>query len=156
MLMKRYIFILSGLLISISILAQKNEVNMLVKSKSQFSVDETVKRIEANLKEKEIQVFALFDHGQNAKDSGMELLPNQVIVFGSPKVGTLLMLQNPEVSIELPLKISVWQDKEGHVWTAFISMKSIADRYDLGDSPIVTNIQNLLASIVEQATTEKR
>lgn len=97
MLMKRYIFILSGLLISISILAQKNEVNMLVKSKSQFSVDETVKRIEANLKEKEIQVFALFDHGQNAKDSGMELLPNQVIVFGSPKVGTLLMLQNPEV-----------------------------------------------------------
>ena len=95
---------------------------MLVKSKSQFSVDETVKRIEANLKEKEIQVFALFDHGQNAKDSGMELLPNQVIVFGSPKVGTLLMLQNPEVSIELPLKISVWQDKDGHVWTAFISI----------------------------------
>lgn len=156
MLMKRYIFILSGLLISISILAQKNEVNMLVKSKSQFSVDETVKRIEANLKEKEIQVFALFDHGQNAKDSDMELLPNQVIVFGSPKVGTLLMQQNPEVSIELPLKISVWQDKEGHVWTAFICMKSIADRYDLGDSPIVTNIQNLLVSIVEQATTEKR
>ena len=153
MLMKRYIFILSGLLISISILAQKNEVNMLVKSKSQFSVDETVKRIEANLKEKEIQVF---DHSQNAKDSGMELLPNQVIVFGSPKVGTLLMQQNPEVSIELPLKISVWQDKDGHVWTAFISMKSIADRYDLGDSPIVTNIQNLLASIVEQGTTEKR
>lgn len=45
---------------------------MLVKSKSQFSVDETVKRIEANLKEKEIQVFALFDHGQNAKDNRLQ------------------------------------------------------------------------------------
>lgn len=129
---------------------------MLVKSKSQFSVDETVKRIETSLKEKNIQVFALFDHGQNAKDSGLELLPNKVIVFGSPKAGTLLMQQNPEVSIELPLKISVWQDNDGNVWTAFISMKSIAERYDLGDTPIIMNIQNLLVTIVEQATNEKR
>lgn len=89
MLMKRYIFILSGLLISISILAQKNEVNMLVKSKSQFSVDETVKRIEANLKEKEIQVFALFDHGQNAKDSDMELLPSSDCIWFSQSRNTI-------------------------------------------------------------------
>lgn len=34
--------------------------------------------------------------------------PNQVIVFGSPKVGTKLMQENPAISIELPLKISVW------------------------------------------------
>lgn len=150
--MKRYMFILSGLLISISALTQKNEVNMLVKSKSQFSVDETAKRIEAYLKEKDIQVFALFDHSQNAKDSGMELMPNKVIVFGSPKVGTLLMQKNPEVSIELPLKISVWQDTGGNVWTAFISMKSIADQYGLGDSPVIMNIQDLLMNIVKAST----
>lgn len=152
--MKRYIFILSGLLMSIMIFAQKKEISMLVKSKSQFSVDETVSRIEANLKERDIQVFALFDHSQNARESGLALMPNKVIVFGSPKAGTLLMQENPEISIELPLKISVWQDAHGDVWAAFISMKSIAGQYGLDDNPTIMKMQDLLVNIIREATSK--
>jgi len=46
----------------------------------------------------------------------MKLPPNKVIVFGSPKVGTLLMQQDPSISLELPLRISVWEDADGKVW----------------------------------------
>lgn len=68
---------------------------------------------------KEVPWFAMFDHGRNASEVGMKLPPNKVIVFGSPKVGTLLMQQDPSISLELPLRISVWEDADGKVWVGF-------------------------------------
>lgn len=56
---------------------------------SRFDVETTVNRIKQNLKEMEIPVFALFDHGKNAREVDLDLRPTQVIVFGSPRVGTL-------------------------------------------------------------------
>ena len=90
--------------------------NLLYTYESQFSVPETMTRIEQTLHTMGVPVFAKFDHGKNAEEVGLQLLPNQVIVFGSPKVGTKLMQDNPSISIELPLKISVWEDKNGSVW----------------------------------------
>ena len=68
---------------------------------------------------------------KNAEEVGLELRPNQVIVFGSPKVGTQLMQENPSISIELPLKISVWEDKNGSVWTTFPQMRVMGAEYGL-------------------------
>ena len=78
----------------------------------------------------------------------MKLLPNEVIVFGSPKVGTKLMQDNPSISIELPLKISVWEDKNGSIWVAFPQMKQMAMNYDMQDSPIIGKMQSLLENII--------
>ena len=60
--------------------------NLLYTYESQFSVAETMARIEQTLKKMEIPVFAKFDHGKNAEEVGLELRPNQVIVFGLPKL----------------------------------------------------------------------
>ena len=87
------------------------------KTVSPFSVDETMRRIEEIIKSQGGSVFAMFDHGRNASEVGMKLPPNKVIVFGSPKVGTLLMQQDPSISLELPLRISVWEDADGKVWS---------------------------------------
>ena len=67
---------------------------------SKFSVDETMGRIEQILQKMDIPVFAKFDHQKNAKEVGLDLRPNQVIVFGSPKVGTKLMQENTAISIK--------------------------------------------------------
>lgn len=95
--------------------------DVLYTYESQFSVAETMENLERNIKAAGIPVFAKFDHGKNAEEVGLKLLPNQVIVFGSPKVGTKLMQENPSISIELPLKISVWEDAKGSVWVTFPS-----------------------------------
>lgn len=58
--------------------------NLLYTYESQFSVTETMARIEQTLKTMGIPVFAKFDHGKNAEEVGLELRPNQVIVFGPP------------------------------------------------------------------------
>lgn len=149
--MRKYISILAGLLFAGAVLAQKGGSNMN-NQESKFSVDETVKRIEHILQTKDIPVFAKFDHRKNAEEAGLKLRPNQVIVFGSPKVGTILMQENPAISIELPLKISVWEDKDGKVWTSFLQMERLASEYGLQKEPIIGKMQKLLEDIVLQAT----
>nr|WP_294480542.1 DUF302 domain-containing protein [uncultured Bacteroides sp.] len=160
--MRKKLFILLALLMSGTILAQNGGTimekmetgandSLLYTYKSQHSVAETMNRIEQTLKRMEIPVFAKFDHGKNAEEVGLELRPNQVIVFGSPKVGTKLMQKNPSISIELPLKISVWEDKDGSVWAAFPQMKIMAAKYGLEGEPVIGKMQELLEKIVVQS-----
>lgn len=125
--------------------------NILYTYESQFSVPETMAKLNQNIKAMGIPVFAIFDHGKNAAEVGLELRPNQVIVFGSPKVGTKLMQDNPSISIELPLKISVWEDKNGSVWVTFPQMEQMALNYNM-DSPIIEKMQDLLENLVAQST----
>jgi len=162
--MKEKLLILIVLLISGTMLAQNGETimkelknhqtetgrngHLLYTYESQFSVAETMARIEQTLKKMEIPVFAKFDHGKNAEEVGLELRPNQVIVFGSPKVGTKLMQDNPSISLELPLKISVWEDKNGSVWATFPQMKMMAAEYGLDGEPVIGKMQELLQKIV--------
>lgn len=145
--MKTQLFILVFMLISATMSAQIGG-KVMKKYESQFSVDETMARIEQTLKTMGIPVFAKFDHGKNAEEVGIELRPNQVIVFGSPKVGTKLMQENPSISIELPLRISVWEDKNGSVWATFPQMKVLAAEYGLEEEPAVGKMQELLEKIV--------
>lgn len=122
--------------------------NLMYTYESQFSVAETMSRIEQTLNAMGIPVFAKFDHGKNAEEVGLKLLPNQVIVFGSPKVGTALMQENPSISIELPLKISVWEDKNGSVWATFPLMKQMGANYGMENNPVINQMQGLLEKIV--------
>lgn len=121
--------------------------NYLYNYESQFSVDETIERLEQNIKKAEIPIFAKFDHSKNAKEVGLKMLPNQVIVLGSPKVGTSLMQENPSISIELPLRISVWEDLNGSVWVSFPQMSRIASNYDMEDNVIIEKMQKLLEGL---------
>lgn len=125
--------------------------NLLYTYESQFNANETMARIEKTLKEMNIPVFALFDHGKNAEEVNLKLRPTQVIVFGSPKVGTKLMQENQSIAIELPLKIAVWEDKDGSVWVSFPQMSPLAEKYGMEGNPVIANMQALLENIVKKA-----
>lgn len=157
--MKKKLLLLTVLLISGMALAQNGGVTLandklMYTYKSQFGVDETMARIEQTLKTMGIPVFAKFDHGKNAEEVGLKLHPNQVIVFGSPKVGTALMQENPSISIELPLRISVWEDKNGSVWTTFPQMKMMAANYGMENNPVIGKMQELLEKIVTTSASQ--
>lgn len=126
--------------------------NALFTYESQFSVDKTIDRINSELKSMNIPVFATFDHSRNASEVGLNLRPTKVIVFGSPKVGTILMQKNQSLAIELPLKISVWEDKDGSVWVNFPLMKEVGKRFSLEDEPIINAMNNLLSKIVKKSS----
>lgn len=142
-----------SLIIPVILIGQnpKNMENHLYISPSHHTVEETVDRIESQLKALNIPVFAKFDHSKNAQSVNMQLRPTQVIVFGAPAVGTPLMELNPAIAIELPLRIAVWEDENKKVWMAFPQMKPLSERYKLQNNPAIEKMQKLLEKLVIQA-----
>lgn len=123
----------------------------LYKVESSFGAEETVRHLEEALKAQDIPVFAVFDHKKNADEVGLSLRPTTVVVFGSPKVGTRLMQENQEIAVELPLKILVWEDKNGKTFLAFPLMKPLGKAYRMEDNPVISNMEVLLEKLVMKA-----
>jgi uncharacterized protein (DUF302 family) len=89
--------------------------NGLVQVTSGYSVDETLQRLEAAFAEKSLELFAVIDHSGEAGKLGLKMPQTKVLIFGSPKAGTPLMLAAPSLAIDLPLKALVAEDAEGKV-----------------------------------------
>jgi beta-galactosidase len=123
-----------------------------VRKRSAFSVQETMNKLESLIKEKGITVFTKINHGENAKDVDLELNDSQVIIFGSPKVGTLMMKKNIFLSLDLPLKIAAVKDKSGDVWVVYNKTNLIKERYNLSDSEILKNVDKLMDNMTDLAT----
>lgn len=106
---------------------------------SRYSVDETVRRLEAALLEKGIMLFALIDHSGEAAAVGLQMPATKLVIFGSPKAGTPLMLASPSAAIDLPLKVLVAEDKSGSVWVSYNAPAYLASRHELPQE-LVANI----------------
>ncbi|MGD0567988.1 MAG: DUF302 domain-containing protein [Candidatus Sulfotelmatobacter sp.] len=113
--------------------------NGLLQVASPYSVDETVKRLEAVLAERGVKVFALIDHSGEAEKVGMKMRPTKVLIFGSPKAGTPLMVAAPSLAIDLPLKALVAEDEGGKVWVSYNSPEYLRERHGVPEE-LVKNI----------------
>ena len=120
----------------------------IVTQESKFSVDETVSRLKTLLGERNVPIFATFDHGENARQVGLELRPTKVVVFGNPKVGTKLMQSSQAIALDLPLRLSVWEDERGRVWVGYRAMEPLAAEYNVKDNATVVVIEQMLENLV--------
>jgi uncharacterized protein (DUF302 family) len=124
--------------------------NGLVHLSSPHSVDETTKRLEAALQSKNIAVFCHIDHSGEAEKVGLAMHPTQLLIFGSPKAGTPLMLASPTLAIDLPLKALIWQDAGNKVWVSYNSPDYLQQRHNIPPELLknIAIIGPLLQSIV--------
>lgn len=100
---------------------------------SNHSVDEAVEKLKGILQARGITLFALIDHSGEAEKAGMNMPPTKLLIFGSPKGGTPLMLASPTSAIDLPLKILVAEDASGKVWVSYNSAAYLKQRHSLPD-----------------------
>jgi uncharacterized protein (DUF302 family) len=103
----------------------------IVDQPSNHSVEQTVERLKNILQSKGVTLFTLVDHSGEAEKVGMQMRPTQLLIFGSPKAGTPLMLAAPSIAIDLPLKILVWEDAQGKVWVSYNSPTYLQERHNL-------------------------
>jgi uncharacterized protein (DUF302 family) len=96
---------------------------------SNHSVDETVEKLKGILNAKGVTLFALIDHSGEAEKAGMKMRPTKLLIFGSPKVGTPVMLAAPSIAIDLPLKVLVWEDISGKAWVSYNSPNYLQARH---------------------------
>jgi uncharacterized protein (DUF302 family)/uncharacterized membrane protein YidH (DUF202 family) len=101
----------------------------MVDRPSNHSVDETVEKLKGILAAKGVALFALVDHSAEAEKVGIKMPPTKLLIFGSPKAGTPLMLAAPSIAIDLPLKILVSEDAQGKVWISYNSPAYLQERH---------------------------
>lgn len=103
----------------------------IIDKASNHSVEQTVEKLKSILQSKGVTLFALVDHSGEAEKVGMKMRPTKLLIFGSPKAGTPLMLAAPSVAIDLPLKILVWEDNQSKVWVSYNSPNYLRERHGL-------------------------
>lgn len=125
----------------------------LIVLESRHSVDQTLDRLEAALKEKGMTVFTRIDHAEGAEKAGLKMPPTQVLVFGNPKIGTPIMGCAPAAAVDFPQKALVWQDQEGQVKLAYNDPQHLAERHHIdGCEAELEKMSKALAGFAKAAT----
>jgi uncharacterized protein (DUF302 family) len=124
-------------------------------ARSSFSPKETMDRFEAQVRTKGMHVFCRIDHAAGAREVGLELGPAELLIFGNPRAGTLLMQLNPTSGIDLPLKALVWRDASQDTWLSYNEPEWIARRHDLsGDADATVGAMAAALAALCKAATE--
>lgn len=108
-----------------------NAENGIVRLPGNHSVDDTVKKLERILQAKGVKLFVVVDHSGEAASVGLKMPNTKLLIFGSPKAGTPLMLASPSVALDFPLKILVAEDAAGKTWISYNSPAYLQARHGL-------------------------
>ena len=98
---------------------------------SPHSIDVTLSKLKAFIASKGLNLFAHIDHQAGAIESGLQMQPAHVLIFGHAKAGTPLMIASPLLALDLPLKVLVWEDKEKKVWVSYNTPEFLIQRHSL-------------------------
>lgn len=121
--------------------------NGLVAVKSPYGQAETLSRLEAQLRQRNLAVVARVDHAGAAQRIGQALRPTEVMIFGNPQAGTPLMQCAQTVGIDLPVKALVWVDAGAQTWLGYNDPVWLVRRHGGGDCPAAENVRKALATI---------
>jgi len=125
----------------------------IVKKASAHSVKETMDKFEALIKSKGMIVFARVDHKKNAAGVDMKMNEAEVLIFGNPKGGTVLMKQDVAVSLDLPLRVAVYKDNDGKVWLSYHNPQDLKDSYKVeAAAKVMTKVEGALDMLSSTVT----
>lgn len=125
--------------------------NGIISRTSSKSFKETISSLEKEIQDNEdLILFESKDFTKEAAGIGASLRPLHLFVFGNPKVGTKLMQQNPNFSIDLPLKFIVEETEDNKILVHFQDLNFTAKLHSAefeDDLPntITKNLEQLLS-----------
>ncbi|GAA1409842.1 DUF302 domain-containing protein [Catellatospora coxensis] len=108
----------------------------LTSRRSADGVDQTVAAIRQEAESRGATVFAVVDHAEAARQAGLEMPDTQVVILGSPKAGTPLMLAVPDLAIDLPLRILVRSDGGAGSVVSWQEPGFVAERFHLAEDQL--------------------
>jgi len=144
------LFSLSMLLMT-PVIAETND--RLIRLPSKYSVKVTIDRLQEKLEEKGMVIFQRIDHAAGAKSASLTLAPTELLIFGNPKIGTLLMQCSATTAIDLPLKALAYEDKKGDTWLLYNDPDYLAERHQIQNcKPALNKMRGALKKFTQAAT----
>lgn len=140
------LLLLTGL--SVVPLAAQNRVENV--SSSNFAP--AVERLETAIKKRGMMVVATIDHQNMLRMVGASIRGSKTIEFGKPDMMKMLLPDNPEIGLEMPLKIYVYERADGRAVLSYY--KQSAGYASYGKEALTKAGQMMdmmLAEIVEEA-----
>ena len=123
----------------------------MIVERSASGCRETVGRLSDAIERRGLTVFGVIDHAAAAREAGLELADEKVVVFGNPRAGTPLMQSDPRIGLELPLRMVVWADAEG-VALGYRDPRELAADYDVAQhESTLEQMATLLADLSREA-----
>jgi uncharacterized protein (DUF302 family) len=124
---------------------------VMIVTRSALSYDETARSLLAAIEQRGLTVFARIDHAAGAREVGMELADEQVVLFGSPRSGTPLMQDDPRIGIELPLRMLIWREGE-QVLLGHNDPRELSSAYEVAaHAQTLEQMASLLAALAAEA-----
>ena len=73
-----------------------------------------------------------------------------VLIFGTAKAGTPLMIASPLLALDLPLKVLIWEDGEGRIWVSCNNPEYLGQRHNIPGALLknIAGIGPLLQKVV--------
>lgn len=123
----------------------------LVVRRSAHNVAATVELLTAALARRGVTLFATIDHAAGARQAGLELDDEVLLVFGDPATGTTLMQADPHVGLDLPLRMLVWS-QAGTTSIGFRDPRVLGVDFDLAAHlDVLGNLGGLLEQLAAEA-----
>jgi uncharacterized protein (DUF302 family) len=103
----------------------------IVRVKSAYPMGETIARLKKDIADKGIKFFDEIDQSKLAADAGINLRPSVLLVFGNPPLGTQFITANANAGLDWPVRLLVFENDKGEVWTAYTDFDWIARRHGI-------------------------
>lgn len=122
----------------------------LISKQSNHSADSTFARLKDIVSSKGLTIMAEVPHDKAAISVDLDLRPTRTLIFGNPKIGTLLMQSNQEIGLDLPLKILVHETEKGDVFVSYFNANFLANRYSITDKDeVIAKVNGALNGITD-------
>ncbi|MGO9762426.1 MAG: DUF302 domain-containing protein [Solirubrobacteraceae bacterium] len=123
----------------------------MIVTPSSLSYHVTMRSLVEAIEQRGLTVFAQIDHAAGAREVGLELADEEVVLFGSPRSGTPLMRADPRIGIELPLRMLIWREGE-QVLLGHSDPRELASVYDVsGHEQTLEQMATLLDALAAEA-----
>ena len=128
----------------------------MIVRRSASGYDETTRSLVEAIARRGLTLFARIDHAAGAREVGLELADEQVLLFGNARSGTPLMQSDPRVGIELPLRMLIWRDGQD-VMLGYRDPRELAGAYEIGShQPVLEQMATLLDELAAEGSGEAR
>lgn len=115
--------------------------SVVVTKLSPWSMAETVARLSAVVAARGMKVYAVIDHGDEAKGLGVDLGDTRLFIVGSASISAPVIAAEPLAALALPLRVVVWED--GHrTKLSYPSPAEVARRFGL-DSDLASALEGI-------------
>ena len=130
---------------------ERSAENVVFTKVSPWSMADTVARLSAVVAARGMKVFAVIDHGDEARAVGLALRDTRLFIVGSPSAVTPVIAAAPLAALDLPLRVVVWEDGY-QTKVSYPSPAEVARRYGLdGDlAAALESIDAVTSAVVDR------